>query len=244
VIAYVGSELELFAQATNWKRYVASRVRPELRADVLEIGAGLGTTTRTLCNGRQRRWLCLEPDAQMAAALESAIAAGQLPACCRVQAGTLADLDPAERFDAILYVDVLEHIADDRAELETAAGHLAANGKLIVLAPAHQWLFSPFDRAIGHYRRYNKKLLREIGPVSLTCRCLAYLDAVGLVASLGNRWLLGQSMPSARQIWLWDKLMVPISRFVDPLLGHRLGKSILAIWEKVPRRVVGGHLVA
>ena len=45
---------------------------------------------------------------------------------------------PAEaKFDAILYIDVLEHIEDDRAEMARAAARLKPGGALIVLAPAH-----------------------------------------------------------------------------------------------------------
>lgn len=41
---YVGSELDLFAAATNWKRYVAWHLAPWLRGHVLEVGAGIGAT--------------------------------------------------------------------------------------------------------------------------------------------------------------------------------------------------------
>ena len=59
-----------------------------------------------------------------------------------------------------------------------------------------------------------------------------YLDSVGLLASLSNRAMLRQHMPTARQIAIWDRLMVPMSRLLDPLLFHRLGKSVLAVWRK------------
>ena len=61
---------------------------------------------------------------------------------------------------------------------------------------------------------------------------LRFLDTVGLAASLANRLFLKQSMPSASQIRLWDGAMVPLSRFVDPLSGYRLGKSILGVWRR------------
>jgi SAM-dependent methyltransferase len=230
--AYVGSELELFANVTNWKNYFAARVREHLGGAVLEVGAGLGGTTRILCRGTHQRWLCLEPDAKLAEMLQSSIAAGHLPICCQSQVGKLAELAGAEQFDSILYMDVLEHISDDRAEVENAAGHLRSNGKLIVLAPAHQWLFTPFDQAIGHYRRYNKKMLADIAPASLRRVRLSYLDSVGMLASMGNRFVLGSGMPSSRQLWVWDKLMVPVSRILDPLLCYSVGKSILGVWQK------------
>lgn len=77
-----------------------------------------------------------------------------------MQATTLAALPRDSRFDTILYIDVLEHIADDRAELVEAARRLNPGGYLVVLSPAHQWLFTAFDAAIGHVRRYTAKSLR------------------------------------------------------------------------------------
>jgi hypothetical protein len=53
-----------------------------------------------------------------------------------------------------------------------------------------------------------------------------------LVASLGNRLILRSEQPNARQIELWDKLMVRTSKVIDPLLLHTLGKSVLGIWRR------------
>src|SRR5262245_17722734 len=228
---YVGGELELFARAENWKGYFGALLRPYLTGDVLEVGAGLGATTQHLCEGSQRTWLCLEPDRTMADRLAEAIARGELPACCRARAGTVRDLAPDARFDAILYVDVLEHIEDDAGELATAARALRLGGALIVLAPAHRWLYSPFDRAIGHHRRYTRQSLARIEPRGLERVVLRYLDSVGLLASAGNRFLLRKSLPTAQDIARWDTLMVPLSRRLDPWLGFRLGKSVVGIWR-------------
>jgi SAM-dependent methyltransferase len=229
---YVGNELDLFAAATRWKSYVRRQVLGYIGRDVLEVGAGNGNTTRALCFGAADRWLCLEPDALLADRLSNAIDSGSLPRCCRVMIGTLADLFDHERFDTILYIDVLEHIADDRAELASAATRLTAGGHIVVLAPAHQWLFTPFDQAIGHHRRYSRPSLRRAAPPELDLVRLVYLDSVGMLASLGNRLLLKSATPGPRQIAVWDRLMVPASRLVDPLLGHTVGKSVLAVWRK------------
>jgi SAM-dependent methyltransferase len=230
--SYVGTELDLFAAATTWKSYVRSQVASSLGRDVLEVGAGHGGTTRVLCHSGVDRWTCLEPDPALAGRLARSIAAGELPTCCRVVVGTLDDLGEGPSFDTLLYMDVLEHIEDDRAEMARAAARLRPGGRLIVLAPAHQWLFTPFDRAIGHHRRYTRRTLRAVAPEGLALERLAYLDSVGLLASLGNRLVLRSARPGARQVAAWDRLMVPLSRVVDPLLGHAAGKSVLGIWTK------------
>jgi len=229
---YVGSELDLFAAATTWKGYVRRQVAPYLGREVLEVGAGHGGTTQALCHGGHDRWVCLEPDADLAGRAARAVAAGELPACCEVIQGTLADLPVGAVFDTLLYMDVLEHIEDDRAETERAVAWLRPHGYLVVLAPAHPWLFTPFDTAIGHYRRYTKRTLRAVIPADLELVRLAYLDAVGLFASLSNRLVLRSAMPTPRQIAVWDRLMVPLSRLTDPLLGHVVGKSVLGVWRK------------
>src|SRR5205823_5323683 len=143
---YAGKELELFALAARWKAYFASQIRPFLRGEVLEVGAGIGGTTRVLCDDPALRWTCLEPDFRMASALVGRVR--ELPGVGEnvdVRVGTLADLDKSRRFDCILYIDVLEHIADDAREMARAAARLRPRGRIVVLAPAHEALYSEFD---------------------------------------------------------------------------------------------------
>ncbi len=229
---YAGSELELFQAALNWKNYFGRSVRPWLGARVLEVGAGIGGTTEVLCDGAAERWLCLEPDAAQCQRIRQRIDRGELPGCCVALAGTLAALDAGARFDTILYMDVLEHIEDDRGELARAAALLAPGGRLVVLAPAHPWLYTPFDAAIGHYRRYTRQSLLAAAPPALEVLGARYLDAVGTCLSAANRLLLRRSMPSAGNIRFWDRCVVPLSRWVDPLLRYSFGKSVLVVWRK------------
>ncbi len=229
---YVGTELDLFARAKNWKAYLRRQITPFLGRDVLEVGAGLGATTLHLCRGRHDRWLCLEPDPALAARLESSISAGALPPCCQVEVGTVYDLACEQAFDTLLYIDVLEHIRDDASEVGRAVGLVRAGGHLVAVSPAHESLRTPFDAAIGHHRRYSKKTIAALTPPGLSLVRLRYLDAVGMLASLGNRLILKQAMPAPEQVVLWDSALVRLSRLIDPLIAYSLGKSVLAVWKK------------
>jgi len=229
---YQGGELELFQHAHNWKAYLRARLTPLLRGEVLEVGAGLGSTTRALVGPAATSWLCLEPDREMQAQLAREIEVGDLPGVCRTQCGTVADLPEGPAFDAILYVDVLEHIENDASELANAALRLRAGGRIVVMSPAHAWLYSPFDAAIGHFRRYRRADAATLTPEGMTLEAAAYIDCVGLAASAANKLLLRAAMPTLGQVLTWDRLMVPVSRRLDAVLGHKLGKSVVFIWRK------------
>ena len=152
-----------------------------------------------------------------------------------VVVGTSRDLSSDASFDSIIYIDVLEHIEHDAAELQVTAGRLGPGGCLVVLSPAHQWLFSPFDAAIGHFRRYNRRSLLAASPPGLPVERVMYLDAVGCLASAANRVLLKQSSPTPAQIRTWDRFFVTTSRFVDPCLAYRVGKTIVGVWRRASR---------
>jgi SAM-dependent methyltransferase len=228
---YPGAELELFAAARNWKSYWSQQIRPFLSGDILEVGAGIGSNTLILDPGGADRWMCLEPDPDLFACLIKNL--GKVPRrpLYELVSGTLRSLK-GQQFDSIVYIDVLEHIENDREELKRAALHLRSKGHLIVLSPAHQGLFTPFDAAIGHFRRYNRSMLRRISPSCLKLVRLRYLDSFGLVASAANLLLLRQSMPYKAQLRFWDQWIIPISRVLDPCFRYNIGKSIVAVWCK------------
>ena len=229
--SYQGSELDVFAHARNWKRYVAAQLRPYLIGQVLEVGAGIGSNMEICFDGSQKEWLCLEPDSNLAKRISRTRK-------CEIVVGTISDLPADRKFDSILYYDVLEHIEEDRSELALAANRLSPGGYLSVLSPAHQWLYTAFDHAIGHYRRYDKTSLASAAPSSLTLERMRYLDSAGMLASLANRFFMRSASPTVKQIQVWDRVLVPASRVLDPLCGHHIGKSILAVWRNAPRRSV------
>lgn len=229
---YIGGELELFADAHNWKTYFSAVLTPHLRGRVLEVGAGLGSTTLALCRPGVDHWECLEPDPELQAKLAVILGSHIWPCPVQARLGTLSDLAANETYDTIIYIDVLEHIAEDRAELALAARHLVSGGKLVVLSPAFQFLFSEFDVSVGHQRRYKKSSLLALTPPGLTPLTCRYLDSVGLLASLANRMVLRASLPTREQIRMWDRLMVPLSRILDRIVRFGFGRSIVAIWSK------------
>lgn len=227
---YIGNELELFAAARHWKAYLAAQLAPFIAGSVIEVGAGIGGNIPFLRNPSVTAWTAIEPDLAQAEQIRARY--GRTAQSLRVISGTLAAIGSTERFTTVIYIDVLEHLEDDAGELARAAAHLEPGGHLIVVVPAHQFLFSAFDTAIGHYRRYSLSALTRLTPPDCAVSKRMMLDAAGFFASLANRFLLARAMPGARQIAFWDNVLVPVSRWVDPITLHRFGKTAITVWTR------------
>lgn len=227
---YPGGELELFREARRWKRYWSAQAAPFVRGSVLDLGCGIGGSAPWLINGRVSRYTFLEPDPALLARVPAFAEHPVLARAERIQ-GQAGDLQ-GRAFDTIACIDVIEHIADAKDELARIAALLAPGGRLIILVPALPALFSPFDAAIGHHRRYTKAMLRAELPRGLRAERMRYLDCIGALLSLGNRLLLRKGMPTPAQVRFWDRRIVPLSRIIDPLIGHAIGRSLLCVARK------------
>lgn len=65
-------------------------------------------------------------------------------------------------FDVIFLADVLEHVADDYAFLRDVVANMTQGATLLITVPAHPWLWSPHDAALGHYRRYTPAAFKAL----------------------------------------------------------------------------------
>ena len=231
---YPGSELDVFKDAHTWKQYWSSEIRPYIHGAVLEVGGGIGTNVPYISHEQVTSITLLEPDQELAerARTEAPQAVNGIPVDARN--GNIQSLDAATQYATIMYIDVVEHIEKDREEVADAVRHLSAGGHLIVLVPAYNFLYSEFDKAIGHYRRYSRGTLTALHPPGCELVRIVNLDSVGLMASLVNKLFLKQSIPTAGQVRLWDRVLVKTSILLDPLTGYLAGKTLVAVWRKLP----------
>lgn len=119
--------------------------KPSSKPHILEIGAGPGNILATFNDVATT--YALDPD-------KNAIAFARSRKIKHVFATTLEKFSSAQKFDVIIAADVLEHIKDDKAALTKMHQLLVPGGLLVLHVPANQKLFSYWDKALGHFRRY------------------------------------------------------------------------------------------
>jgi hypothetical protein len=133
-----------------------------------------------------------------------------------------------------MYLNVLEHIADDGAELAMAAAALRSGGALLVFGPAHEWLYSDLDYKAGHYRRYTLRQLRTlVQRAGLEVVSLKHFDILGVLPYwLVYRLLRHNDIPGST-MWAYDRLVVPTSRLIQRLVRRPpLGKNVILVARK------------
>lgn len=100
----------------------------------------------------------------------------------KLQLGDLNQLNNSEKYEAIVALDVLEHIENDREAVHKLKNLLTDNGLLVLSVPAIPWLYGPKDREVGHYRRYDKKMLTALlEDAGFVIQSLRYWNFLGVL---------------------------------------------------------------
>jgi len=223
---YQGKELENFDLAKFWRKYIYLQIRLFLKNEILEVGAGIGSFTKNYKDSFNKITL-IEPDKYNFKQLKKNIKSKNITIL------NTSIKKTKKKFNCILYMNVMEHIKDHEKEINFAISKLYRNGFLIILVPAHQKLFTEFDKAVGHYRRYSMNFFKKKFKNSILEK-LIFLDFFGyFLYSLNNLFLKKEVYPSKFKILIWDKIFTPITIIIDFLIGYKFGKNILCVYKKI-----------
>ena len=216
--------LDLLKEARNYNRWLTDQVysaKPPGAARIADLGAGRGTFAEML-RERGLEIACVEPDPENQVILKQS--------GFSVQA-TLNEHEP-ESLDYVYTLNVLEHVPDDEALVRAIFSRLRKGGRLFIFVPAFPVLWSRLDDYVEHQRRYRRSpmvaMLRRAGFVLERAR---YADCLGFFAAL----FFGRNAKveiSPRSIWFYDRLLFPVSRFLDPVLGQFFGKNVAVLCRK------------
>ena len=156
---------------------------------VVEVGPGMGGPSWYIADSRS--YVGYEPDTAAFEVVSSRLK--ELP-----DAIVFNDQIPEEgrqEFDALVALEVLEHLEDDLGALNHWVDWVAPGGIVIISVPAKAARFGPWDAAVGHFRRYEREELRHLmASAGLTDpQVLAYGMPIGyLLEAVRNRALVNR----------------------------------------------------
>lgn len=236
--AYTGRELEAMSEASNYHRWILGIFAPYLGRHLVEVGAGLGSFSELILSHHACETLSLvEPSGEMYRQLEAR--ARRMPASPRVDTyhanfGEAAPLIKAKHSpDSVIYVNVLEHIADDEEELEAIHKTLCDHGRVFLFVPALSWLYGAFDKRVGHLRRYTKSELEEkLRRAGFQTIVSTYFDLAGIAPWWIKYRLLKSATMQPGGVRFYDRYIVPAARRFESMIHPPIGKNVIVVAEK------------
>lgn len=232
---YEGADLEAMAVADNYYSWVADRIKPYIGEKVVEAGSGAGSFSKQILRMEPKEAIFIEPTKNMYALLTEKLKSLKSKDI-KIQTFNAYTSEVAKKLgnpDSFVYINVFEHIEDDEKEIKMLSKALKSGGHVIIFVPALNSLLSDFDRSIGHFRRYDKKRLRELADAAgLEVVELKYFDLVGITPWFVNFKLLKSRKMKPGTVALYDRVAVPVVRAVESIIPVPVGKNLLLVAKK------------
>ncbi len=229
---FIAEDLKQMELAPNYSAWLYRLLKPFIGSSVLEVGSGTGTITEhLLCE--EKTVTGIEPNPFCIQELRNKFDGSPhfhlLPK-------TIEDCSDEElrqtRFATIVSVNVLEHIENDQVFLKRVAELLPPGGRLVLIVPAVPQAFGTIDRAVGHFRRYSAKGLRNcLITAHLRPIRLRYSNAIGLLGWFINGRIRHSTRQNIAQIRLFNAL-APYLSTLERIIPPFCGLSLLAVAEK------------
>jgi SAM-dependent methyltransferase len=204
--------LDIMHLAVNYNNRIFNFINSDTNdKQILEFGAGKGE----FCNRFKSNVSAIEIDELMHSNIN-----------CPVYQ-SLEEINT--KFDLIYSSNVLEHINDDNAIVGDFYNHLESGGKVRIFVPAKMILFSNMDKAVGHYRRYEKdELITLFINNGFKVEYCYFFDSLGFFASFFYKLFNNQEVISKKSLLFYDKFLLKISMIMDHF-GFRyiIGKNLM-----------------
>jgi SAM-dependent methyltransferase len=229
--SYSGTELDALAEAKNYYGWVMRQFEPWLGPTVIEVGAGIGTFSEFLLSSpRVGHLVAIEPATNTFPVLAERFAEDPR---VRVISGYLGQHSAALSANAVVAVNVIEHVLDDVAFLGEAKAAVVPGGSLLLFAPALPAIYGSLDEAFEHHRRYTASSLRAaIEDAGWTVRRISYMNIAGIAAWFVAGRILRKTSIAPHDARAYDRFIVPWLSRVESLVPPPIGSNLLAVATK------------
>lgn len=220
--------LESMSQAIWYNRWTLRKFSQYLKGKILEIGCGIGSFSMYLSKYGSLTAIDLN---------EEYVSNAKNRVDGQVEVG-LGDIEKGEYFfkdrvfNTIVCINVLEHTKDDIKVIKNIHKLLAPEGFLVILVPAHRFLYNSIDDSIGHFKRYEKEELKKL--LEKNNFEIVKLKKLNFLGSIG--WFIAGKFFKEKKV---SEGKIKIFNFISPfflllenLFEPPFGTSILMIARK------------
>ncbi|MDI6756539.1 MAG: class I SAM-dependent methyltransferase [Endomicrobiia bacterium] len=219
--------------ADNYYQWIFDLCKDYIGNEIIDVGSGFGKFIGVLKN---KKIIAVDVSPRAIQKIQKEYGASDnITALC----GDICSSDFAKRLfcfsvDTVVCFNVLEHIENDITALESIHQILKRKqGNLIIVVPAHQFLYGQMDTLAGHHRRYSKKELEAklIKPGFQIIRSF-YFNSFGFFGwFLNSRVFKPKSLSTIginSQINLYNKI-IPVVKRMDKFLNLPFGQSLFIV---------------
>jgi len=236
-VVYVGKDLEAMSFAVNYHKWILDEFAGFLGKNIVEVGAGTGSFSEMILQTEPEMLNLVEPSdlyADLYANISKIENRTEINFYNTIFSAVASEIAARKKPDSIIYVNVLEHIEDDAAELKLIRQTLSHGGRAFIFVPALERLYGEFDRRLGHFRRYRKLDLEEkCRNAGFKILVSKYFDFAGVLPWYIKYRLLNSTELGGAAVSLYDKLVVPVFRRLESTVNVPVGKNVLLIAEKL-----------
>ncbi len=228
--------LDVISHADNLNRWFYETIKPFCKGNILEIGSGIGNVSQFFLNENNTITLSDIRDSYCYALKSKFGDRKTLKGIVNIDL-VAEDFetkysDLLATFDTVFALNVVEHIKDDVAAIANCKKLLKKEGNLIILVPAYQSLYNTFDEVLEHYRRYNKKTLKELFTQNnIKVIHGQYYNFIGIFGWFVSGKLQKHKTIPKGQMSFYNSL-VWLFRIVDKLVFNKIGLSVIVVGTK------------
>ena len=235
-----GKDENCFINFKNYRKYQYDLIKDYVGANIIEVGSGDRSFTKQILDNKDKieRLYSIEPSETLFKLGKNNLV---FPEIVQFECIDLFDLNnKIGLFDTAIFIHVLEHIKEDKKALNTISEFVKSNGFVLIEVPALPGLFSVHDESLGHYRRYNKKMLKSIIDLSkFEIVKIWYQDPIGILGSLfffkfrKIKLKTEQGLNLAKtEGGIYDKYIIPFEKMIEKVIDFPLGLSLTAILRR------------
>lgn len=229
------STLVSMSKINFYNRFLFDFIKPFLGQNILEVGSGIGNISKFLFLKARTLYLTDIEDKYLIR-LKSLYA--HYPQIKVLKYNLEQNpIDAIEKIDTVVCLNVLEHIKDDDHALNEMHDLLQTGGRLLLLVPAHHILYGSIDKAIGHFRRYEKiELIDKLQKAGFIIEKIRFINLPGVLG-----WFINSRILNRKAVPNFQVNLVHLIRpwlFIERHIKIPFGLSIFVTARKIDKSVL------